>query len=599
MELVYMWIKDYGHLKNIEDCDYLKNFEMNFGGKHLFNVKRKKIIDGNYELLIEKNNNPYHIDNFFNTNKDEANILNITAVIGENRTGKSTILEVIRSINSGSGYGFFILEEGKSKKGEKYFRTKMPDHKIEIFDSEKNKTEDLLVINELNFESIYFSNMLQTSAFKQYNKDKYLDLSTMRYLSEGVMQTKPLETALTEYNLAELNRQMDFVSNFYKIIRDDFEFEIPTQITISESHLFIDYKNKIDEKKITTLLNTDEDIKTKLMNFITKIDFSNLIIDRGYFTDNLHRIMKNMFIQWFISILNSEDLMFRNLENSILGYTGNHDFYSFLKLLDNNQLKSLLGIFDILVKIANNYHKDSRASSYEITDNIMGNFKKDKDKKNNIIELVQLLKSTDYTSNLLQFKWRDMSSGEMAILTLFSRFHSIRKELELSSNILILLDEPDMYLHPSWVQKFINVFIEYLNKDFSGKTIQIILTSNKPICTSDLPTNNVIRLEIKGYDKDNWPIVEVKKDDDYQSFGANIYSLYKDGFFFNEGFIGSFAKRKIQEVIKWLNNKRFKKPNMKYKKTIMNIGDPIIKHKLTQMYNDKMKMNNYEDRIDD
>ncbi len=586
MELVYMWIKKYGHMKNIG---------LNFGGEDFFLVKKKKKKENNeYEIEITKKDNPHHIKNFFNIykekdkNKEKVNIINVTAIIGENGAGKSAILEIIQKIGPKVQDAFFIL-----KNGDEYIRTELMD---------KYKFTGLYpkhsVVKLQNV--IFYDNVLQTSNFKRYyreNDNIFFNLSTMKYLYEDKYKTKPLETALSEYSLEELNRQMDFVSNFYKIIKDDFEFEIPSVITILDTHPNQNKEDEMDKEKAEHLF--DDINSNEVKKFFKKMDFSNYIyktFKTNNFPSNLHKIMKSIFLQWLLNTLNSKEAKIKELVKTIIKYSGSPEkFYTFLQSLKKIQLDNLLEIFDVLVKIAYNYQKYKKPLTNTITENIFGNFKKDND---NISKLVRLLKKTDYTSNLLQFKWRDMSSGEVAILTLFSRFHSIKHKIQ-SDNILILLDEPDMYLHPRWVQKFINVFIEYLNVDFSGKTIQIILTSNKPICSSDLPTHNVIKLKKTGYDENNWPIIKVIKDDGYQSFGANIYSLYKDGFFLNEGFIGMFAKKKIQAVIKWLNNNRIRKPSKKHENTIMNIGDPIIKHKLNQMYYDKMEIIQSKDRSDD
>jgi predicted ATP-dependent endonuclease of OLD family/ribosomal protein S18 acetylase RimI-like enzyme len=511
MELVFMWVRKYGHLRNIE---------FNFDGKHLFHFEIEEGMEKKYEIepKISAEPNPHHLNDFFNINKKKTNIHNIIGIIGENGTGKSTILEVIHSISPKLKDAFFIL-----KKGNKYYHTDLmyPDYpdneKCVLIEKSFKKFKIERITNNLP-NVIFYSNVFQPSTFKHFTEKDPLDISTMKYLYEGKNKTKPIETVFTEYNLEELNRQMVFVGHYDTIFSEDFGFEMPTQITILESYLFINYKNEIDEN----------DLNSNLVDLTHKINFFGLInqkfkngqnILRFSYPNNLNRILKNMFIQWFINNANSENIEFRKLEKSVLRYSGDpNEFYTYLKTLKNDSVDLLLKIFDLLVAIAFN------SSSNLISDKIAGNFKND---KKVFIEIVKKLQSSAHTSNLLQFKWRDMSSGEMAILTLFSRFHSIKNYLK-SDNIIILLDEPDMYLHPSWIQKLILVLIKYLNMDFSGKYIQIILTSNKPICTSDLPANNVIMLEKKGYDKDNWPKIEVKKDN-FQPFGANIYSLYKEG----------------------------------------------------------------------
>ena len=78
MELIYLYIEDY---KNIKNQGF--NFSSKFTCKY-DEVKKTLQID-------EKNN---HIENFFGEN------INITAIVGENGSGKSSVLEVISKIIS-------------------------------------------------------------------------------------------------------------------------------------------------------------------------------------------------------------------------------------------------------------------------------------------------------------------------------------------------------------------------------------------------------------------------------------------------------------------------------------------------------------------
>lgn len=62
--------------------------------------------------------------------------------------------------------------------------------------------------------------------------------------------------------------------------------------------------------------------------------------------------------------------------------------------------------------------------------------------------------------------------------------------------IIILLDEPDLQLHPEWQQKFISLLLDLLYAYFPKVKFQIILTTHSPILLSDIPRKNVI-LSIK------------------------------------------------------------------------------------------------------
>jgi hypothetical protein len=53
-----------------------------------------------------------------------------------------------------------------------------------------------------------------------------------------------------------------------------------------------------------------------------------------------------------------------------------------------------------------------------------------------------------------------------------------------------------------------------------------------------------------------------------------------------------FAKEKIQEVIKWLNNKNNFEDGENIEKVIDTIGEPILRKKLKMMYDCKMENGN-------
>ena len=76
MELLYLYIED--DRKNIKDCEF--NFSSEF--KFLYNRKDKII-------KVIKNEN--YISDFWET----RNISNITAVIGQNGTGKSNLFKLL------------------------------------------------------------------------------------------------------------------------------------------------------------------------------------------------------------------------------------------------------------------------------------------------------------------------------------------------------------------------------------------------------------------------------------------------------------------------------------------------------------------------
>jgi hypothetical protein len=105
---------------------------------------------------------------------------------------------------------------------------------------------------------------------------------------------------------------------------------------------------------------------------------------------------------------------------------------------------------------------------------------------------------------------------------------------------------------------------------------------------SDIQSNNIIYLEKNntGYCK---PVKKI-----LNTFGANIHTLFKNGFFMSST-MGEFASSKIKEVISSIDDCDIKDVTEEQKREwlyiINSIGEPLIKNRLMKMYNDKFLLN--------
>ena len=73
----------------------------------------------------------------------------------------------------------------------------------------------------------------------------------------------------------------------------------------------------------------------------------------------------------------------------------------------------------------------------------------------------------------------------------------------------------------------------------------------------------------------------------FETFGANIHDLLADSFFMENGFIGEYAREKIQELIQNITETD-NTSDLSNKKEVWRmielIGEPLIKQKLRDMY---------------
>ena len=190
------------------------------------------------------------------------------------------------------------------------------------------------------------------------------------------------------------------------------------------------------------------------------------------------------------------------------------------------------------------------------------------------------------------------SSGERALLNFFSWmylvpfFNKISNDVEesLRDNVLLLIDEIDLYCHPSWQQKLLRYLIEEIKVLYKGKSVQIIFTTHSPIVLSDMPKSNVIYLK-----RNEGKCFIDENDKHTETFGANIYKLFDDAFFLGRrGQIGEFSKEKIQLIIEKIHPYLDEEGNTVYpkltgkdieqlEKEISLIGEIVVRDKLYEM----------------
>ncbi|QJX80134.1 AAA family ATPase [Priestia megaterium] len=212
-------------------------------------------------------------------------------------------------------------------------------------------------------------------------------------------------------------------------------------------------------------------------------------------------------------------------------------------------------------------------------------------------------------SDFIKIDWAGLSTGEDALLGMYSRFFALGKEFREESakeikdirydgkNLIILLDEVEHSLHPEWQRRIINDLIEFLPLAFTtAESIQVVIATNVPFIIADIPTNNVIYLE-----KDKGKVQIVNKPS--QTFTANIHSLLMSNFFM-DATIGRFSEQKIKDIVQHLKpnsnedeNNTSSKGSKQYsqeeiEKTIKVIGEPILRTKLKSLYDEKYPKDN-------
>jgi hypothetical protein len=201
--------------------------------------------------------------------------------------------------------------------------------------------------------------------------------------------------------------------------------------------------------------------------------------------------------------------------------------------------------------------------------------------------------------------FENFSSGEQqfinAITTIIYHVLNIDSNNKYTS-VNIIFDEVELYFHPDYQRKFIKELLDRFRnlRLKSVKSINILFLTHSPFILSDIPSSNILCLEDGA--------VSGRKVE--QTFGANIHDLLANSFFLEKGFMGEYAKKKIESLIDFLDpNKKLKTPKQKTKngwnlqkaeEFIDIIGEPFLKADLQELLMEYKKRNLGEkERLED
>jgi predicted ATP-binding protein involved in virulence len=212
-----------------------------------------------------------------------------------------------------------------------------------------------------------------------------------------------------------------------------------------------------------------------------------------------------------------------------------------------------------------------------------------------IFDIEFILKDIQKENSTSTSTFNDLSSGEQQMIhaiqsviyhlnNLQSVNYSVVDRVKYKS-INVVFDEIELYFHPEYQRKFINELLKSLKKVYLGKkvgvqSINIQFLTHSPFILSDIPTNNILKLENGN---------KVPFDNFEKTFGANIHEQLTQSFFM-ESTTGEFALEKINGIvgfyylvrrsensdIKVLQNVYFKHRE-EFHYIMDNIGEDVIK----------------------
>jgi len=515
LELVYLWVEDYKNIKK-QGFNFSPRFRCGYDEK-------------TNELTIDENDD--YIPDFFGEN------INVTAIVGKNGSGKSSILDYLNS---------------------------KPTLFITFENNQLNISQDIKVYNFTNYSYFFQSNSfdgIHPLGTRLLNSRDVFEWNNSRFKEQVYMYLK----AKNSLKNIIFPKQILYIIEMY----DDMSYNYPNiDIREKDFHYYqtVDfntyYTHPIFLKKNIINSNLSDSVYFSMFH---KLSFEDSLKDRislervqSYVKKNQNILsIKELFFNFEKELKNQKELnYYKELKDYAFLFEDFQDIYHNKKFISLKQ--EGIGIGEQVYPIPLN------RLTKEILDGIQYH--------------------ADHS-----LRWdKKLSSGEVSLINLLSQIFdvlSLESKDDFFSFKFLYIDEGESFLHPNWQKKYISYIIQFIKDNFPDRKIHIILTSHSPFLLSDIPKQNIIFLDKD--EKGNCKVVDGLKEKK-QTFGANIHTLLSDSFFMEDGLMGEFAKGKIDDVINYLHGKESKiKDNDEAQKLIHIIGEPIVKNQLQRMLDSK------------
>lgn len=570
-EILYLWIG-----KTEYNC--FEDNEFNFSINYFFHYDFKN------------NTLSCNVDKKLNVFSDLDNISNVTAIVGNNGAGKSTLLKYLLQLNR-----FFTTSNYYSKKQNPFILI-------------RRKLDELIILTSDNLNpSVSFSvDNLYIKIIEGVDAMRSLNDLTFIYVSLEEQTNKSFDVGKSKRFIALTPKQIQSDATTFKFSKDCKyikQYRVGSFFKNQfEILILVDFYSSVFRDRI--LLNEDSEIMVSVRSELDLFLSRYVNECQGLFSEKINRNL----VRDIYSSLDPDSILLTNIicQMIINGFDINFS-YSLLQMTYSEIRDEIIYHLNKLsqkkVEVVN-YFKDALAevdffheckksvfSKTNYNDSILKyavfNFE-------NIQKIIKLILTSEnsFLYRYLIFEF-EKSDGEMAYLKHLAYLYYIshviayfkKEKYELNDNIVILLDEVDVHLHPEWQRQLINNTLDSLNYIFPYKNIQILFTTHSPIILSDIPSQNVLYIK-----KDKNLKRKVFKRLDICTFGANIFDLYNDSFFFeNNALIGDFSKKYVNELFEKVKANK-NEDNKLLKNQINLIGEPILKNQLLTF----LKENSYE-----
>lgn len=613
-----------------------------------YKITEKEIGVEEIEITSCSPNNLYNVKG----KKDNVNV-NISAIVGKNGSGKSSIIELLfRGINNiASNFKFEELNPEKTilpdieilprLKLIFYYQINDLICKIQVNDGSfsarvfetitgKKKKYSLnpKLIEGFSLRNLFYTEVINYSHYAYNSKFEGRWIEKLFHKNDSYQTPvvfNPMRTiGNTDINIEDELVKQRLISNLLKPATkiDEFNFRNIGDNLIADKIILKlkdkKYKVKINDKKDNSfIINSFIDAKQQTSIFFKLYEYFYQVEDFGLLKFKIKPEIYDSILAYAIYKLIS--ITYKYDEYKRYFFRGKKDFNydkltEYFKKIKEDESHIAFKLKQTLNYLHFNhidFNEGEKLQINKISEEVA------KIRKNNpSIPQIELMPPPIFDMEILlqgqntnDIQFERLSSGEKqliysvsSILYHLTNLDSVSKNKIQYKNINIVMEEIELYFHPDLQRKFIYHLLKGIENIqlVNIKSINICFVTHSPFILSDIPSKNIMFLKVEN--GKSIQDLNLKK-----TFGANIHELLADTFFFeNDIYIGEFVKRQIDNIL--ISFKKYKKDNITnipnddliyYKKFIATLDERILKLKLGEMLAEIINDNQFQNELID
>lgn len=441
--------------------------------------------------------------------KYSDHVNDLKCLIGPNGAGKTTLINDICNLEK--YYFIFSNDNGEFF----YYKNSQSVNKIVKQIRNLNRIELGSLLDKVDI--VKYSNSIEFGNYKNQNNQKknYIDISTTNFLKRD---------NLMSVNRRDTINQILMAYNHHSILQKLVNFNNKSySLVLSESGDVI--KNL-----------KDNFFKGKEAAIIKKFKYDS----EGKTVSSIEKVLRYKFLSYILTYISDLESITSVVTTD---FKLKKNFYkeSSQFVRDQKAIRVFFNFLDFLRKKEYFKNNKDRSKRFLVNNN-------DGEKKTHIANPDLKKFNSIFTSkesfltemlSVISIEWDGLSSGELSLLNLLSRLYDVvQKEnsnKDKQKNILLIIDEVDIGLHPEWQRCWVSDVVPIIDKVVSNKwsNIQIVISTHSPIILSDIISDDIIYVSSETAAS--------------ETFTQNIYTLFNDSFYLKK-LQGEFSLKVINSL---------------------------------------------------